>query len=433
MTLRTRLLLSAALGLGLCLGSVTASRAADHQAPRYYYPSGAPCPTPIYPSYPAMPGTPAPAAPGTPATPGTPAAPGTPAQPQAQQPADQAAQNMDLASAIGASGDTGGGSAGGIGHLGRADQNNRLNIFDTQAAIPQNRVWISVQRVDDYKTGLVPAPSPSFIDLSSITSALSSSGTSANVIQRQQETLYRVGAELKLGCNASISVQGQYLTFDGDDNSGSDTFTNPQILLKYALINEPGRAVSATLGYQPNIETGRLEFNDNTHALYPGMLFYQEMSCKCFAQGGFQFRVPIEDSNNNIYTFDYALSFGYWLWKHPSLEGGGWGNGCQGCGKTPLILGLVPQVEFFGKEVIGDATIENPFGLDPLSFFDSSTGTTTFFNPFVYEEPRHVYDVTVGARLVLAHNSSIAAAVSYPLTGDSVRHAEYFVTLNFGF
>jgi hypothetical protein len=422
MTLRTRLLLSAALGLGLCLGSVSLSRAADKYGPPRYYPvpGPAPCPTPVYPV------TPAPTTPPT-TPPGT-----TPTEPQRQP--DQAQPPMDLSGldVASVSAPTGG-TTGGTGMNGRADQNNRLNLFDSQAAIPQNRVWVSVQRVMDYKTGLEPAPSPSSLSFSSISSALSDGGLNANIIQRQEETLYRVGAELKLGCNASIAVQGQYLSFDGDDSGGSDTFTNPQILLKYVLSNCNGRVVSATLGYQPDIDTGRLEFNDNTHALYPGMLFYDEVSCRCFAQGGFQFRVPLED--NNVYTFDYAVSFGYWLWRHPSCDGNWYGDcGHGGChGHRPLIIGLVPQIEFFGKEVIGDATITNPFGLDPLPFFDSSTGTTTFFNPFVYEEPRHVYDVTVGAKLMLANNSYIAAAVSYPLTGDSVRQSEYFVTLNWGF
>src|SRR5262249_38109031 len=149
-----------------------------------------------------------------------------------------------------------------------------------------------------------------------------------------------------------------------------------------------GRAVAATLGYQPNIHTGRLDFNDNTHALYPGMLFYQETSCKCFAQGGFQFRVPLE--GDNVYTFDYALSFGYWLYRHPSCDMGCGNGGCMSCGSKPWITGLVPQIEFYGKEVIGDATITNPFGIDPLRF--SGPAGPTFFNPFVYEEPRHVYD-----------------------------------------
>jgi len=424
MTLRNKLLFAAALGLSLCLGTVASSRATDKFFPPRYAP--APCPTPTYqiiPSQPAMPSAPS----ATPATPTDPSQPAQPAQP-AQPDAAATAPIMDAGAALAAA-ESGSSAGAGGGHLGRADQSNRLNLFDTQAAFPQNRVWFSVQRVDEYKTGLVPAPSPSSIGYSSIQSALKDAGLSPTIIERQAETLYRVGAEVKLGCNMSISVQGQYLTFDGDDSGGSDTFTNPQILLKYALINCPGRAVSATLGYQPDIDTGLLEFNDNCHAVYPGMLFYQDVNCRTFVQGGFQFRIPLED--NNIYTFDYAISFGYWLWRHPSLDNNcGFGD-CYGCGKKPLILGLIPQVEFFGKHVIGDATIENPFGLQPLDF--GSPGAPLFFNPFVYEEPRHVYDVTVGARLMLAHNSSIAAAVSYPLTGSSVRQQEYFITFNIGF
>jgi hypothetical protein len=334
---------------------------------------------------------------------------------------------MDAGSALAAGGDGGSSASGGGGHLGRADQNNRLNLFDTQAAIPQNRVWFSVQRVDEYKTGLAPVTAPHSFLAGTVKSSLKSNGLSASLIERQEETLYRLGAEVKLNCNMSISVQGQYLTFDGDDTGSSDTFTNPQILLKYALINDGCRAVSATLGYQPDIDTGRLEFNDNCHAVYPGLLFYQETGARCFMQGGCQFRIPLED--NNIYTFDFALSFGYWLWRHESCGGYGHGYGhgdCMGC-KKPLITGIVPQIEFFGKEVIGDDTITDPFGIDPIDY------SGTFFNPFVYREPRHVYDVTVGAKVMLHNNSSIAAAVSYPLTGANVRQAEYFVTLNFGF
>lgn len=311
--------------------------------------------------------------------------------------------------------------------LGRADQNNRLNVFDGQSALPSNRVWLSLRRLEQYKTGLRPQPAPFFVDQSNIRDALNHAGLSTIIIDRQQETLIRLAAELRLDADTSLTVQGQYATMDGQ--VGSDFFTNPQLLLKQLLIQKPGFVLSGVLGYQPDVRTGFLEFNDTCHSLSPGMLFIYQDECheRVIVQGGFQFRIPLE--SNNVSTFDYVLSAGYWLWRHPSLDaveadGVDWG-------RRPWVLAVVPQIEVYGKHVIGDATITDPFGLGPLNV--GTLASPIPFNLFVYEEPRHVYDVTAGVKLLLGEASVLAGGVSVPFTGSRVRSPEYILTLSFSF
>ncbi|MCS6977474.1 MAG: hypothetical protein NZM31_10770 [Gemmatales bacterium] len=311
--------------------------------------------------------------------------------------------------------------------IGRADQNNRLNIFDNQSPLPGNRVWFSVRRLEQYKTGLRPPPAPFFIDQTSIRDALHRAGLSTGIIDRQQETLLRVAGEVRLGADTSLTVQGQYALMDSE--SGTDFFTNPQLLLKQVVFSKPGFVLSGLLGYQPYFGSSLLEYNDRCHSLTPGLLFLCQDECHqhAFVQGGFQFRIPLE--SNNVTTFDFVLSAGFWLWRHPSLDavdtdGVGWG-------RRPWVLGLVPQVEVYGKHVVGDATITDPFGLGPLNV--GSETTPAPFNPFVYEEPRHVYDVTVGAKLLLGEASVLAGGVSVPFTGSSVRNPEYVLTFSYNF
>lgn len=311
--------------------------------------------------------------------------------------------------------------------LGRADQNNRLNVFDNHTPLPSNRAWFSVRRLEQYKTGLRPPPAPFFLDENNIRDALHRAGLSPDIMGRQHITLLRLAGEVTLGADTSLTVQGQYAFMDSQ--LGTDFFTNPQVLLKQVVYTKPGFVLSGVLGYQPHFSSGFLEFNDRCHSLTPGMLFLlqDEHHPHLFYQGGFQFRIPLE--SNNVTTFDYVLSVGYWLWRHPSLDavdadGTGWG-------RRPWILGVVPQVEVYGKHVVGDATITDPFGLGPLNV--GSETTPAPFNPFVYEEPRHVYDVTAGFKLLLGEASVLAGGVSVPFTGSRVRCMEYILTFSYGF
>jgi len=310
--------------------------------------------------------------------------------------------------------------------VGRADQTNRLNLFDHQSPLVSNRVWFGLRRLEQYNTGLTPPPAPEFVDENHIQNALLQAGLSPDIMSRQSLTLYRVGAEIVLGERASVTVQGQYLTLDG--HGGPDTFTNPQMLGKYVFLQRPDLVLAGLLGYQPDVGTGFLTFNDRCHSLTPGMLFLclSDHHPRGFVQGGFQFRIPLE--SNNVSTFDYVLAAGCWLWRHPSLDGS---EGACFPGRRPWVVGLVPQIEVYGKHVINDATITDPFGLRPLLLGISDP--PFFFNPFVYEEPRHVYDVTAGAKLLFSETSVLCGGISVPVTGSRVRNVEYILTLQIGF
>jgi hypothetical protein len=445
MAKKSKMLLTAALGLGVGLtwtGMVDAQghlfRKGGHGGGYPVYGSGAPCPQGpiVMPYQPAAPGAlPAPSGPTAPAAPGTvpTTPPGTaPTTPTPPAPAPEAAPGGDLFGAA----DTTSGTALAANMAGRADSSNRFNLFDSQSAIPQSRVWFSYQKVGGFTTGLEPIPNGLSGFVSSSTSSstfLSDNGINPTLIDRQDTTLYRFGAEFAFSPKASVAFQAQYYTSDAE--GGVDDWVNPQFLFKYVLCENNGTVVSAILGIQPQHSTEAGAFNDDTTALYPGMLFLNA-SDSLLLQGGFQVRIPW--GGNQVYTFDWALSAGYWLYRDPStLHNGGWANcgSCCGGGKGGWIRGILPQVEIYGKHVIGDATITDPFDFPAgVQIFDSSTGTFSLLRfPFTYEEPRHVFDLTLGTQVILNHGVTLAAGYSFPISGNSVRDDEWIFTISFGF
>ena len=53
--------------------------------------------------------------------------------------------------------------------------------------------------------------------------------------------------------------------------------------------------------------------------------------------------------------------------------------------------------------------------------------------PFLYEEPRHVFDLTVGGHFLFKYNTRLAAGISVPLTGASTYRTNYLIALSVSF
>jgi hypothetical protein len=452
--------LAASLGLGLTLASAATAGAQLLTTKQHPVHSGQPqnCPTPVYqpgaapmimPSplptrgaeeirtapTPAQPGSTAPGTtePGTTPPSTTPSQdatqPTTPTAPTTPTPDAAAAPSMDFSGSV-ASGAAEGSGGGNAGILGRGDQNNRFNLFDSHAAIPQNRVWYGIQYMEGYNSGLrYNNTLGTYFTPEAYAAGLRRQGLGTNIFERDNEILWRFGFEYMLSSKLSIAGQGQYFSHY-DLDGPTDGWANPQLMLKYAAYQTCDTTVSAVLGVQPQVHSGILAYKDDATSWYPGMLFFNQYSENVILQGGCQFRLPW--GGNQVYTFDYGLSVGYYLYKAPCCD-----MGCSGGTHDAFLQGIVAQVELFGKHVIGDATVTNPFGTDYIQievgddFFSQTANIGS--SPFIYTEPRTVYDVTVGGQLLCRSNSRVGAAVSFPVTGANVRRAEYFFTVSMGF
>ncbi len=299
----------------------------------------------------------------------------------------------------------GGGSGAYAAMLGRLDQNNRLNLFDNMSAIPQNRAWFGFQFAEGFNTGVKVGPG--FVGFGAF-------NLEGDILGRGNQQIYRAGVEYTIGDLTSVAVQGQYhVATDTDDPQ--DEFDNPEIVIKRVLRSTPDTVVSFVFGIQPQVPQDLAAIKDDTTRLYPGLLLYRQVTDRLFMQGGFQFGLPLE--GNQVYTYDWAVSSGYWIYRHASLDP--YCYDCTTCCGQPLVVGIIPQVELLGKHVLGDATITEPFGLSGPGIF--------------FEEPRHVVDVTVGSQVILRNNVRLAMGVSTPLTGGEVRRVEFLSTLTYGF
>lgn len=393
--LRDRLpgLLSAALALGVCLGAVATALAARpynrHCPPGYrnYYPEA--------PNQEAM----------SPDTSPSDQAATDPDQPSTddlnlQDPGAQPA-STSLASLS---------PGGNTPMLGRLDQNNRFNLFDSHSAIPTSRIWYGFQWVDGYNLSVFQTGTtiPVFTDENN------------DPITKADEVLHRVGFEYALFDDFSVSFQAQYYAIDdvfAGNVESPDSWSNPQVMLKYALLQHRDFCLSAVLGATFETDTDIAEFTEDTTRLYPGMLFHQQLYDDLFCQGGFQFGLPTDD--DQIETFDWSLGLGYWLYQDPCY------SACGGCGggHGRILRGVVLQVEFLGKHVIGDNVILDPFELDEVF----APGFAEF------REDEDVVDLTIGFNVLFYDGVRVGLGYSAPVTDDEAREGEFLTTIGYGY
>jgi hypothetical protein len=288
-------------------------------------------------------------------------------------------------------------TASSLGMQGRADANNRFNLFDNMAALPSNRIWLGYEYQNKFHTGVV-------------------AGSDFTLLPNRQVNLYRAGGEIAIGDCFSIAVQDQYIGSAGSP----DSWGNPEFMAKYVLINSECTVLSAILGFSPQVSASANELHERTTRFFPGMLFFRSIGDNLFVQGGGQFGIATNDAPQ---TIDYAVSFGYWLYRDPRLDIAGRridhnGQCCECNCERRWIAGLIPQIEILGKNVIGNSRGQ---GLDvtPGALFGESQNT---------------YDATFGLRTLITTHMSYSLGFSFPITaGTEVRSAEFLSYLNFSF
>src|SRR5262249_31672811 len=151
-----------------------------------------------------------------------------------------------------------------------------------------------------------------------------------------------------------IAFQTQYIASTATDNS-ADAWGTPQIVLKYALVEDKCCALSAVLGIEPQTSTSLFELHEKTTRVVPGLLFYEGFCCGLFLQGGIQWSIA---ERNAPSTIDWAFSGGYWLFADNALMCDCPAPAC--C--RPCIVGIIPQVEVLGKDVVSHIT-SNPYDI----------------------------------------------------------------------
>ncbi len=315
----------------------------------------------------------------------------------------------------------GGGAGSATTFLGRADRGNRLNLFDTMSAVPMNRVWFSYMIAPNYRARLFGATAGGGFG------SPSTSGAGAS----QDFSLYRMGGEVLLDQDTSVAFQAQYYTTSGADVAG---FTNPQVMLKRVLYRDCHSVLTAIGAVTPQFGNGsgpfgasRLRINETTTRLYAGALYWEDLGNGFFTQGGFQVGMPT--GSNQVYTLDWASQLGYWLYRHSSVDPCACCqqqqccSNCCGCCQ-PSLLGIAAQFEIFGKHVLNDSTVADPYGAA-----SSSYGTPSLY----LEEYRNVIDISYGLQFWLRGNMFVGAGMSLPVSNGRVRNMEYMTNVNYRF
>jgi hypothetical protein len=312
--------------------------------------------------------------------------------------AEAGAEGSEAGAAESAFGGTGAGPGGGM--LGRGDGANRFNLFDNMTPYLANRVWFAYQLQDGFNTGV---------------QALSSNpGVTSGFASRRNENLYRFGGELVpmgescFGPNFSVAFQTQYI---GSTNTtdAADAWGNPEAMVKLLVSQSCSGAWALSLGIQPQTASHNGELHEKSTRILPGVLFSQAVGCGLFVQGGMQLGISDRNDTN---TLDYSLSFGYNLYACPASDS-------PACGR-PLITALIPQVEFYGANVLANDT-SNPFELQGNPMVPGSSAP--------YREPRNVFDMTFGGHMILRDCVSIGTGYSFPLSGPNVRRSELITSL----
>jgi hypothetical protein len=357
-----------------------------------------------------------------------------PARPDATRPDANTQPQPDAAAAFADAG-AGGLAAGGGGTqiAGRIDALGRFNLFDNMSAIPQNRVWFTYMYGANFQTGynnvvgpglLVPGvqpgqgtqagaafpngvTAPTFVPPQNLLPNSANAGTTALARERAL-SVYRFGGEYAFTRNFSIAAQTVYLASAGTPNN-ADAWGNPQIMLKYALVNTCDSVFTGTFAVSPQVSASPFEIHESTTRLMPGFLVYQTLSDDYIFQGGAQLNFATTQAPD---TFDYALSLGRWFYRDPNLDPSG--RLRHGACEPAFFRGVLGQLELFGKHVIaGNTDRPNDLGGVVQNFRERSTNI----------------DMTANTRVLLGP-AALNFGVGVPLTGTQVRSVEFLTGIN---
>lgn len=358
--------------------------------------------------------------------------------------------------------------------LGRADYSNRFNIFDNMSPAPRSRIWYGFQFVQSQNNGVIQtadttklfsvlnstAGRAQFISLTgfgrqpgepAVNPAdpaskdelerqflTSNGGRSQKYLLSPDSDLHRFGAEWALTADFSLSVMGQYV-MPQTDNEQPSSFSNPSVQVKHVLYRDEETLISGVFNIQPQISRPKFSIGEDTTRLSVGVMVYHQLSDRLFTQsiGGLSF--PTEA--NQITTFDYALGGGYWAYRHESLQ-----PYFRGVPPDNWILGFIPQFELLGKTILGNNLVLGNFDLKEGTALTAPgtvspvDGSRNIYFPqdftrfqqssFIYRETRDNVDLTFGASTIFTNNFVHSAAVSIPVTGGNARAVEFITSLN---
>lgn len=365
--------------------------------------------------------------------------------------------------------------------VGRADTANRFNVFDNMGAVPRSRVFGAYQFAQSQNNAVLGSANlgdlfdnlstasgqATFINFTGYGSGRAGqplvtpdgsagsagqlrdlftventgTGRTEDFLLFPNSNLYRLGFEYALTPDFSFAVQGQYVAPIDVSEQPSD-FSNPLIQLKHVLYRDDLTVFSGVLGISPEIPHRTAAAQEKTSRLNPGILFWRQSADddRWLLQGGTGFSIPTRE--DQITTWDYGLSVGRFIYRHESLMTGEPTN--------KFLLGIIPQFEVLGKEIVGSNVVRGAFGLSSVAphtapgTFSPVDGSTTIFLPqdpsssfdqavFVYEEPRHVVDLTVGTSFIFSQQRSLNLGLSFPVTGGSARALEFITSFSVGF
>ena len=218
--------------------------------------------------------------------------------------------------------------------------------------------------------------------------------------------------------------------------------SNPLFQLKHVIFRDDLTVISTVLGISPEVPHRSAAIQEKTSRLNKGILFLRQFAHddRWFMQGGSGFSVPTRA--DQIMTWDYGLSVGRFIYRHESL--------LTGEPTDKFLLGIVPQFEVLGKEIVGSNQVKGAFGLNstaPLTApgtLSPVDGTRTIYFPqdpsraftqstFVYREPRHVVDLTMGTSFIFSQKRTLSLGLSVPVTGGNARVLEFLTSFNMGF
>ncbi len=393
--------------------------------------------------------------------------PGTPPAPsETPAPGTQAPPIFSMQQGMGESGGLPGVGSGAYSPFigGRADMTNRMNQFDNMGAAPRTRAFFGVQWAQSANSGTqYTTPTQQLSNLynsgpngvaafqnatgyKSLDQFLkaNNNGAGQTFNQTPDAMMYRFGFEYAVTSDFSVAVQAQYLTPLQDVGQPSE-FTNPAVYLKHVLYRSEDSVLSGMLEVSPEISGPDHGIREHTTRVAPAFLYYKELSEDWFFQGGAGMNVPTR--GNQILTADYALSVGFWAYRHESLRRYAQLDAATASMSKPLILGLLPQFEVLGKHVLGNNTNNGLYGLSNATPMrapgtynpDGSTNvivpSTGAYNTstFNFVEPKDVIDLTFGLTVMLRGNLQWWNGYSIPVSTHFVRSQEFMSTVNLMF
>ena len=369
---------------------------------------------------------------------------------------------------------------------GRADTANRLNLFDNMSAEPETRAWLGFQHVVGQNNAIVitqqnaqlfsilkretgrrlfigytgfgsgdgtaggggdvtvnPADPGSETELQDLY-LLHNAGRTSAFLRNPNTNLYRAGFEYAVTSDFGVAVQAQYVT-PLDDVEQPDMFSNPIVQMKHVLYRDDETILTGLFAVSPQIPTPDFAIAEDTTRLSPGLGLNHTPKEDWFLWAVTGFSFPTD--SDQIKTWDYGLGLGRWIYKHESLEP--WYDGED---SNALLLGVVPQFEVLGKHIIGSNTVTGLFDLSSgtpqtaLGTWNPADGTRTIYLPqdlplltpieetvLLFEEPRHVVDLTLSVTLLFTQDIDFSLGISVTVTGGNSRALEFLTYLNKSF